>query len=71
MRLLFVLEKDVTLEKRLKCPHCQWEGRRIVESLEKQSRWKKFTTLISVGLKGVKCPDCGKNTIPTTKELVS
>ena len=60
-----------TLEKRLKCPKCQWEGRRIVEPLKQQSDWKGFTTLISVGLRGVKCPICATSTVPSTKELVS
>lgn len=61
----------MALEKLLKCPHCQWEGRRTVEPLGQRSDWKAFTSLIGVGLQGVKCPDCGKDTVPTTKELVS
>jgi predicted RNA-binding Zn-ribbon protein involved in translation (DUF1610 family) len=60
-----------TLEKRLKCPKCQWEGRRIVEPLMQQSDWKAFTMLIGVGLRGVTCPMCGSSTVPSTKELVS
>jgi endogenous inhibitor of DNA gyrase (YacG/DUF329 family) len=60
-----------TLEKLLKCPHCEWEGRRVIETLKPQSDWKEFTTLLGVGLQGVKCPECGTDTVPTTKELVS
>ncbi len=61
----------MAIEKLLKCPHCQWEGRRTVETVREQSDWKAFTTLIGVGLQGVKCPDSGEDTVTTTKELVS
>lgn len=61
-----------TLEKILKCPACKWEGRRVIETLRPQSDFiKGFKSLIAVGLRGVKCPQCGQDTVPTTKELVS
>lgn len=60
-----------TLEKILKCPACKWEGRRVIETLRPQPDFKGFTFLIAVGLRGVKCPQCGKDTVPITKELVS
>jgi DNA-directed RNA polymerase subunit RPC12/RpoP len=61
----------MVVEKLLKCPHCEWQGRRILEPVHKQDIWEAFTTLIGFSLKGIKCPNCGKDTTPTTKELVS
>lgn len=61
-----------TLEKLLNCPACQWQGRRTVETLRQESDpFKQLTTLIAVGLRGVKCPKCGTETVLSTKKLVS
>lgn len=62
----------MSLERILKCPACGWTGRRVIEQLTPpKDTWQGLTQLIATGLKGIKCPDCGQDTHPSTKELIS
>jgi len=60
-----------TIEREEKCTKCTWKGRRLVESIKPQSEWEDMTSLLAVGLQSAKCPKCGGDTIPITKQLTS
>jgi len=61
-----------SLEKNIKCTQCPWQGRETVEKIEPQSIEQNFAFLVGKGIDTPKrCPECGADTVPLTKEMVS
>lgn len=60
-----------TLERKFRCTNCNWTGRSIIENTKPMNDFKKIANLIAVGVRDKKCPKCGADTIPNTREMVS
>lgn len=53
------------------CTKCKWQGKVQVENIKPQTAFEELGSLIAVGLRSSKCPECGADTIPDTRQMVS
>ncbi len=63
-------KKIISLEKKIKCTKCLWEGRNTIEVAKPQKVFKSLGLYISKGVERIICPICGASIIPLTKKMV-